>query len=365
MKIIFTGGGTLGSVMPLLTLALACEKNGVSKKNELFWIGTQTGPERVLVEKGEIVFFGIYAGKLRRYFDLRNFLDPFLCIIGCMQALILMIRIRPSLIVHAGSFVGVPVCWMGWLLGIRVAVLQMDIVPSLANILVRHCAWTFFVSCEKAAAFFPEKKVVLSGIPLREKIGEAHTQVKNAATLKQARDFFHIPVSTPLVVILGGGTGSQDLNTLVWDSLEYLTPHVYIIHCTGKDKTPPFEIKNTCYQWHEFFEEHVELLLACADIVVTRAGMGVLSELSALGKPALIIPLPNSQQERNASFVEEHGAGKYCTQKALTPKKFAKEILDLLADPMRKMTYSQNIKKLFPENATETIIKVIKSLKTG
>ncbi len=364
MRILFTGGGTLGSVMPLLTLAAACEKNGISQKNELFWLGTQTGPERVLVEKNGIAFFSIYAGKLRRYFDLRNFFDPFLCIIGCVQSLILLIRIRPSLIVHAGSFVGVPVCWMGWLLGIRVAVLQMDIVPSLANILVRHCVWTFFVSCEKAAAFFPVKKVVLSGIPVREKIEQAPTQVKNAADLNRTRDFFHIPVSMPLVVILGGGTGSQDLNTLVWDSLEYLTPHAYIIHSTGKDKAPPIEIKNTCYQWHEFFEDHIELLLTCADIVVTRAGMGVLSELSVLGKPALIIPLPNSHQERNASFVEENRAGKYCSQKALVPKKFAKEILDLLADDARKMTYSQNIKKLFPENATNTIIKVIKSLKT-
>lgn len=359
MRIVFTGGATLGSVMPLLTIARSCQQHGISQKSEMAWIGTVSGPEKKIVSQQGLVFFGIAAGKLRKYFDFRNFFDPLLCGIGCFQSLILLIRFRPSLIIHAGSFVGVPVCWVGWLLGIRVLVLQMDIVPSLSNILVRHCAWRFCVSCPKAARRFGETKTILTGIPVRHEIEEVVHHIKDHGYINSQKKLLGISPDRPVVLVLGGGTGSADLNMLVWDSLSLLTQHATIIHSVGKSKQPSHPIQNPHYRMYEFITDDLVVMLAVADIVVTRAGMGVLSELSVLGKPSIIIPLPASHQEHNASYVQECGAAKYCHQNMLTSEKFAKEIRDLLSDDEQKKKYSQNIKNIFPHNATQNIIDII------
>lgn len=156
LRILFVAGGTLGPVVPLL--AIAQELRTQDANVRLAWIGTRQGPEGQMVAEHRIVYKGIYAGKFRRYFSIKNLSDPILVFIGFLQAQGYLRKFRPHAVVHSGSFVGVPVVWAAWFLRIPVVVLQLDIKPSLANTLVVSFATRIGVAGTYEQKYFPQKK---------------------------------------------------------------------------------------------------------------------------------------------------------------------------------------------------------------
>lgn len=352
MRIVFTGGGTLGPVMPLLALIERLKEKGEGS-DSFFWIGTRHGIERFVVSKKNICYAGIFAGKLRRYFDLRNFFDPFLILLGFIQSCFIILWMRPNCIVSAGGYVGVPVIFVGWLFHIKILLLQLDITPSLANCITTPFAYRIFASCSESAKRFPKSKTSITGIPISFTKKSAS---EKGEILKSTLD---IHDTDPVILILGGGTGSQAMNKLVQDSLPELVQKTHVIHITGKGKGLIDTNHTNRYHSFELVTDEMSLYYECADIVVARAGMGTLSILSNLGKVSFIIPLPHSHQEQNASFFEKQKSILYIAEKYLTPHIFVKEIYSLLNDEVRKKMYSENIRKALPQNATDTISEFI------
>lgn len=341
----------MGSVTPLLAVSEALQS--ASSVDELFWIGTANGPERQVVTDAGITFQPISGGKVRRYFSLQNFLDPFRIIYGCIQSLALLHRLQPEVVVSAGSFIAVPVVFSAWLLRIPVVVHQQDCLPGLANKLSAPFAQRITVALAESLPYFNRIKTVWIGNPVRQSILTG----SRASALHR----FGLDSSLPTVLVIGGGTGATVLNQLVADSLSDLTAFCQIIHVTGAGKSvvsAPVER----YHPYEFLQAEMPDALAVADVVVSRAGFGFLSELAALGKPTVVIPLPQSHQEANAVYFAHSHAAVYLPQSGLDSAGFVAQLKALLDNPSDRDQLSRNIKSLLKPGATQALLAIIREL---
>jgi UDP-N-acetylglucosamine--N-acetylmuramyl-(pentapeptide) pyrophosphoryl-undecaprenol N-acetylglucosamine transferase len=357
-KILLTGGGTAGSVAPLLAVANQLSIINYKLLIKFLWIGTKYGPERKMVEEEKIEFKSIVSGKLRRYFSAQNVVDPFLIIAGFIQSLFIILKQRPALIMSAGSFVSVPVIWAGWLCRVPILIHQQDARPGLANKLMAPFADVITVTFEKSLADYG-KKAVWTGNAGRELI------INNEKLIMKSKLEFN--KNLPVLLVMGGGTGAVAINEMIWERLDELTKLCQIIHLTGKNKLAPKnkftgrEIIN--YKSFEFMNrEEIAEAYAVADMVVSRAGMGALTELSYLGKPAIIIPMPDSHQEENAKIFKEKNAAIVLDQKNITAKILIKNIKELLENKSLQNKLSKDIKEVIKPGANQKLAELALSL---
>lgn len=344
-KIILTGGGTGGSVTPLLALSSDIKAKGWN----IEWIGTYNGLEKDIVTKENIPFHAIYSGKFRRYFSLQNIIDPFFILLGFFQSLFLLSKLKGDLVMSAGGFVSVPVVFAAWSLRIPVIIHQQDIKPGLANRLMSVFASVITVTFEKSLQDYKQKAIWV-GNPVRPEF----IKVLNSTIEQQS--------SLPKLLILGGGTGAEALNELVYDSLSELTKHFVVVHITGNKVTGETEISNQNYQAHTFLQvEALAGIMKQASIVVSRAGLGTLTELSFLSKPTVIIPMPNSHQEDNANFFQEKNAAIVLAQGSCTPHKFIDTVINLSQDAYGLSELGQFIHLIIKPGSTDAIINLMQS----
>ncbi|MCX6796496.1 MAG: undecaprenyldiphospho-muramoylpentapeptide beta-N-acetylglucosaminyltransferase [Candidatus Falkowbacteria bacterium] len=351
-KIFFTGGGTGGSVAPLLAIYEEL-KNDVSF--EFSWVGTKDGIENEMLKNKNIKYLAIYAGKFRRYWSWQNCLDLFYIKIGFWQSLFLLIREKPNIIISAGSFVGVPLIWAGWLLRVPILIHQQDAQPGLANKIIALMATKITVALEKSLKDYG-RKAVWVGNPIRSELIEIKINKQEALQkLGLAKD-------QPVVLVLGGGTGALAINELVKNNLAELTKFCQIVHITGKGKNSvTAENKNYCS--FEFLDTFGLIkVFTTADIVVSRCGMSVLTELSYLGKPAILIPLPNSHQEANAVIFSEKKAAIVLQQNNLTNENFVQTVRSILNNRGLQAELSRNIQTIIKRGANQAIVKIIKDI---
>jgi UDP-N-acetylglucosamine--N-acetylmuramyl-(pentapeptide) pyrophosphoryl-undecaprenol N-acetylglucosamine transferase len=350
--ILFTGGGTLGPVTPLLAVAEECA--AMEPDAKFHWIGTRGGPERALVEARKIPFTAITSGKLRRYFSLRNFTDLFRIAIGTVQAYHLLGHLRPDVVVMAGGFVGVPVGWAARLRRIPILVHQQDIRAGLANKLVAPLADRITVTFSKSDADF-HGRGLWTGNPVRKFLF--------SGSKERAVRAFGLDGALPTVLALGGGTGAAGLNKLVQDMIPWLCESGNLLHITGKGKGS--RVTADRYHQVEALGEEVADAFAAADIVVTRAGMGVLTELSALGKPAVVMPMPKTHQEENAKYFADADAAVVIDERAIDAARLSVQILKLLGDGTKLAAMSAAMRALSKPDAARRVAAEVLDLATG
>ncbi len=353
--ILLAGGGTGGPTTPLLAVAEALKR--IDPELKLIFAGTTFGPEKVLVERAGLVFVTIPSAKFRRYFSLKNFVDIFILPVSVFKAWLILRRFKIDVIVSAGGYVAVPFIWAAALSRTRVLIHQQDIVPSLANKLARPFADRITVTFAEQLKNFPA--AVLTGNPVREFVLRGHKE-KGLAR-------FGFGPSKPLVFVYGGGSGSLRINQLIQGALPaLLDADLSVLHQTGKniDQAGQFleHVSRASYRRLEFLTDEVGDAYAMADVVVSRAGMGNISELSYLGKAAIVIPIPNSHQEKNAEVLQKHGAAVVLQQDELTPEKLFNEIMNLVNDQEKQKIISKNIFNLMPHGAADTIASLVYNL---
>jgi UDP-N-acetylglucosamine--N-acetylmuramyl-(pentapeptide) pyrophosphoryl-undecaprenol N-acetylglucosamine transferase len=309
-----------------------------------------------MVAKAGLPFLSIVGGKLRRYFDWRNFFDILKVVLAFWQSLGLLIKNKPEVVVTAGSFVAVPLVWAAACLRIPCLVHQMDIRPGLANRLMAPFAKIITVTFEKSLVDYGAK-AVWTGNPSQLSI------VNCQLPISEVKAFFNLRNDSPVVFVVGGGTGAEAINKLIEENIIELTSFCQIIHSTGKGKMT--SVKNDNYHPFEFLNaEEMTKALFVSDLVITRAGIGALTDLVVFKKPAIIIPMPNSHQEENAEYFAIKGAGLYLKQKELTGEKLFMAIKDIFTDEEgMKERMSENISKIMNNNAAQEIAnQVIKIL---
>jgi UDP-N-acetylglucosamine--N-acetylmuramyl-(pentapeptide) pyrophosphoryl-undecaprenol N-acetylglucosamine transferase len=349
MRIVLAGGGTAGSVMPLI--AIAHELKQRDPGAEFLFIGSrQQQPERSLAGHYGLPYQPVYAGKLRRYVDVRNLTDFFVTVVGFFQSMGIMYRFRPDVIIGAGSYVQVPVMWAGWMYGATICIHQQDVQTSLSNIMVLNLAASISVSFPASLERFPSGKTQWTGNPVRPDLLEGRAE--------KARDRFGLSTDIPCILVIGGGTGAVSLNNIVQQTLPHLLESYQVVHITGKGKAVA-GAQHPRYHQYEFVDAGMPDLLAAADILVSRSGMSAISEYAALGKVVILVPLPDSHQEKNAVYVAEKQAAIVIAQKDLSPSRLADTIRTVLADDVRRQQLSQHMRALMKPNATQVIVDQI------
>ena len=343
----------MGSVSPLIAIYEKIKKE--NKNAEFLFIGGKIGPEKKVVGGYKIPFKAIYSGKLRRYFSWSNFTDMFRITLGFFSSLAVIIKFKPNVVVVAGSFVGVPVVWAAFVLRVPVLIHQQDIIPGLANKLMANFAKKITISFEPSQKDFAQNKIIMTGNPVREEFF--------VCSPKKGRDVFGLKDGLPILLILGGGTGAQNVNSLVEKSLADLLQFCQVIHVTGGGKMVNAEAEN--YHQFEFLTNEMTEAICAADLVVTRAGMSTLSELIVLTKPTVIIPMPNSHQEYNAGFFQKNNAAIVLSENSLNNSIFVSTIKELLFEKHKGENLSRNIAKVMsPDGAERVASEVLKIAKS-
>lgn len=341
MKIIFSGGGTLGPVTPLLAIQEVIAE--AHPQVQCMWVGTDRGPERMLVEQKGIKFHTIVHGKFRRYLSLRNLIDVPKVIIGFFQSLGFLWREHPDVCISAGGFVSVPLHIAAWLLGIPTWIHQQDVSVGLANKLMTPFATHISTALKQSVSMFPKKKSSWLGNPIRKEVFRG--------TKKDARVLFNLTLSLPVVFITGGGTGSMRVNQLITQALTHLEGLCQIIHLTGRERPQeliePAARQFSFYHPYIFFAEQMADAYAIADIVISRGGFGTITEMAALKKASILVPKPGHQVE-NVIFLENADAVVLLPEQTSDGNHMAKVIKELLADKKGRQEMAERLHELLP-----------------
>lgn len=358
MKIVYSGGGTLGPVTPLLAIHdVLCRTYGSDIVP--VWVGTRGGPEREFVKKINIRFVPIYSGKLRRYVSFRNIFDIFHFFVGCLQSFVLLIREKPDFCISAGGFVSVPIHFAAWCLGIPTWIHQQDVRVGYANRLMAMWARIITTALEEEHRFFPKKKTRWLGNPVRQEVFLG--QKERAFSRFQLRD------DVPVVLVMGGGTGSARVNKLTAEAIPLLHDVCQVIHLTGRERPRGFVGRAmelfSYYHAYVFLDSEMADAYAIADIVVSRGGFGSIAEIAALSKPAIFIPISGSHQEENINFLVKADAALSLNERSATGNLLAATIKELLQNEEERRVLAGRIHALLPVAKEDDIIDVVNVLK--
>ncbi len=307
-KVVLTGGGTAGHVMPHIAMLGAYKKFGW----ELAYIGSD-GIEKNLIQKEGVPYYTIQTGKLRRYLSMKNFTDIFRIVMGFFQSLGLLLKLKPDLVFSKGGFVSVPVAYAAWLLRIPVVSHESDLTPGLANKLIAPFCRFLFYAFPDTKALIRVRESAEAGIPVRPSLYRGNREKGLALCGFSA--------TKPVLLVMGGSLGAERINRCLLEILPQLVSEWQVVHLTGKGKGIDFRHEN--YKPFEYLGDGLEDIFACTDAVISRAGANSLFELKALRKPMLLIPLEigsRGDQVHNARSFEKQGWALVLSEKDLTPK---------------------------------------------
>jgi UDP-N-acetylglucosamine--N-acetylmuramyl-(pentapeptide) pyrophosphoryl-undecaprenol N-acetylglucosamine transferase len=259
--IMFTGGGSAGHVTP----NLAVIKKFQAENWQIVYVGSAQGIEKEIISKTNLPYYAIASGKLRRYFSWQNFLDPFKILFGIMQAFFICRRLKPQVVFSKGGFVAFPVVVGAWLNRIPVFIHESDLTPGFANRLSFPLATRVLLTFAETKKYFSDQcKLVISGTPIRANLLQGDAE--------RGRQLCHFKTSKPILLIIGGGLGADNVNQAIRHALPKLLPHYQIIHLCGKNKTDAKFNQLPGYQQFDYVTDELADLFACADLIITRAG---------------------------------------------------------------------------------------------
>lgn len=344
-KIVLTGGGTAGHVTPNIALLGSLREAGY----EIHYIGSYNGIEKDLITQEGVPYYGIASGKLRRYFDWKNFSDPARVLKGFAQAYSILRRLRPNVVFSKGGFVSVPVVIAAHQLRIPVIIHESDMTPGLANKLSFSSADAVCCNFPETVKNLPEGKAYLTGSPIRPALLKGD-RAKGLA-------FCGFSEEKPVLLIIGGSQGSVAVNTAVRQILSQLLEQFQIIHLCGKGNLDPENAGTPGYAQYEYISEELPDLFAAADIVISRAGANAICELLALRKPNLLIPLGRNasrgDQILNAESFRKQGYSMVLQDEEITP--------ELLLDTIRSLYENRDafIEKMASGESADAIGKIM------
>ena len=350
-RIVLTGGGTAGHVTPNIALLPKLRTLGY----DVHYIGSYNGIEKTLIEACGVPYYGISSGKLRRYFDLKNFSDPFKVLKGFSEAYKLLKKLKPDVVFSKGGFVSVPVVIAAGRLHIPVVIHESDMTPGLANKLSIPSASKVCCNFPETMNHLPKGKAVLSGSPIREELLSGD----RAKALK----FTGLTGSKPVLLIIGGSLGSVVVNEAVRSILPKLLKKFEIIHLCGKGKLDHSLSAMNGYVQYEYISEELKDLFALSDIVISRAGANSICEFLALRKPALLIPLSaaasRGDQILNANSFQKQGYAAVLEEEQLN----GDTLYDALSNLWENRESYVNAMETSPMgNAIETITGLLEEL---
>jgi UDP-N-acetylglucosamine--N-acetylmuramyl-(pentapeptide) pyrophosphoryl-undecaprenol N-acetylglucosamine transferase len=370
MKILFTGGGTGGHFYPIIAIAQSLYDSAKVRKilpPRLYFMSPFQYNPRALFDN-DIEFIRIPAGKVRRYFSILNFFDLFKTLYGIFSATIMMYKIYPDVVFGKGGYASFPALFAAKILRIPVIIHESDSSPGRVNKWASKFALKIAISYPEAAEFFNKEKVAFTGNPIRKEI---ITPLSNGA-----KEYLKLEESTPIIFVLGGSQGSQNINDTILDALPDLLTNYQVIHQTGRanfksvTETANIIMKDNAlsYRYHPFDylnDLSMRMAAGASDIVISRAGSAIF-EIASWGKPSIIIPLPGSishDQEKNAFAYAHSGACTVIEDQNMTSHILISEIDRIVNNQPIKDRMMKGAKEFSHIDAADKIAEVI--LETG
>lgn len=347
-RIVLTGGGTAGHVTPNIALLPELKKEGY----DIHYIGSYDGIEQKLIEEFDIPYYAISSGKLRRYFDPKNFSDPFKVIKGYRQASSILKKLKPDVVFSKGGFVAVPVVLAAKRRKIPAIIHESDITPGLANRICIPYASKICANFPETLRHLPEGKAVLTGSPIRKELFSGNKI--------DGVDFCGFSLNKPIILIIGGSLGSAVINEAVRSILPDLLKDFQVIHLCGKDKIDESLNNTPGYVQFEYIKKELSDLLDSADIMISRAGANAICEILALRKPHILIPLSaassRGDQILNAASFERQGFSYVLQEEAVTRESLLTAVHDVYNN---RDSYIQKMNESKLNDSVRTIVELI------
>jgi len=354
MKILFTGGGTAGHVTPNVAL--------IEKFREEDWdchyVASKHGIEKDIIAKLNIPYHAIASGKLRRYFDWKNFTDPFLVLFGVLQSLVICLRVRPDVVFSKGGFVAVPIVFAAWLFRVPIICHESDVTPGLANKLCFPFAIKICVNFSETKQYIAADKVILTGTPIRRSLVEGSAQ--------RGRQYLAVSSDKPVLLIFGGSLGARVINAQIRSVIAALSDKFVVVHVAGAGNIDESLQATRDYIQTEYLMDEFGDVLAAADLVIARAGANSIYELLVTRKPHILIPLSakasRGDQLVNARTFARAGFSHVIEEDALNDELLLKKVDEVFAN--REAIAEQLAKYEIPDSVS-VISKLIKKAALG
>ena len=349
-KIVLTGGGTAGHVTLNLALLPSLKERGY----EIRYIGSYNGIERKLIENAKIHYDGISSGKLRRYFDLKNFSDPFRVLKGYGEALRLIKEFHPDVVFSKGGFVAVPVVLAARHYKIPTIIHESDMTPGLANKICIPSAARVCCNFPETLSYLPKEKAVLTGSPIRKELLEGDRLT--------GLNYSGLSSDQPVILVIGGSLGSVIVNNAVRKLLPQLLEQFQIIHICGKGNLDESLNGQRGYVQYEYVDAPLRHFFAVADLILSRAGANSICEILALRKPNILVPLSaaasRGDQILNARSFEKQGFSRVLEEEQMTDENLFNVIQDTFR---RRHQYISAMEQSNLSDAVSTVMDLISS----
>ena len=353
MRCVIAGGGTGGHLFPGMAIAEAFVER--EKGNQVLFIGTERGIEAKVLPGGKFPLRTIHVRPIQG----RSFLEKAKAIwslpMAVCEARSILKEFQPQLVLGVGGYASGPTLLAAFLLGMKRAIQEQNVMPGMTNQILKWLSQRIFVAFEEAKQYFPEKKIVVTGNPIRKKFFV--TLQESHGTLRQKDRF--------TLLLFGGSAGAHRINQAMIEALDYLQgirSSLKIVHQTGNED---LDFVSKGYREKGFealvkpFIEDMASSYRMADLVICRSGASTVAELAVCGKAALLVPYPyaaHNHQLINAKKLVDLGAAKMILDRALTGESLARTILHLYDHPEERAKMEKAIQRLGKPRAAEEIV---------
>jgi UDP-N-acetylglucosamine--N-acetylmuramyl-(pentapeptide) pyrophosphoryl-undecaprenol N-acetylglucosamine transferase len=370
MRVLISGGGTGGHIYPALAVATQLQKE---YQADILYLGSDDGLETQVVPAAGLRLAVIRAGKLQRFVSRKTFSGVARVPVGVAQAIGIVRRFRPDVAFTSGGYVAVPAGLAAYFNAVPLLMHQQDVPPNLSNRLLTPLATRISVAFADSLRYFPRQKTIQLGNPLRQVI----LDVQQIAP-QQARVQLGFDAALPLLLVTGGSQGARHLNQATCQALPQLLTFCQVLQISGSklfDETREQvehmligieEGMKRRYRLVPYMDAEMPLALQAATLVVCRSGASTLSELAALGKPSILVPLPpslgTSPQEINAAMFQREQAAEVILNAHMKPEILVNRAKSIISSSASLQRMTESVSHLAKTQATRDIVENIVQL---
>ncbi len=356
-RIIISGGGTGGHIYPAIAIAQEIQKR--QEQAEILFVGASDRMEMQMVPKAGFKIIGLWISGIQRKLSFSNLMFPFKLLLSLLKARKIIRKLNPDIVIGTGGFASAPLLKMANIMKYPTLIQEQNSYAGVTNKWVAKQADAICVAYDNMERYFPKDKITLTGNPVRQDL------IDNKLSQQEALSQFGLENNKQSILVIGGSLGAMMINKTIAKHIQlFKTLDCNLIWQCGAYYYDDYKSYNSKTEKVLKYIDNMQAAYASADIIISRAGAGSVSELSLVGKPVIFIPSPNvaeNHQYKNAKSVADHKAAICIEEKDLNDQ-FEPTLVELLKNSEKQKSLSKNIKSLAKPNATKDIVDIVENI---